>query len=82
MLDGQLQMTRDDGKHWTNLTANISGLFPKMTVDSIEPSKYAAGTCYVAFDGHQVDNRDPWLYKTTDFGKPGRRSPMGFRLRN
>lgn len=67
--DGQLQMTRDDGKHWSNLTANIPGLFPKMTVDSIEPSRYAAGTCYVAFDGHQVDNRDPWLYKTTDYGK-------------
>ncbi|MFC5864873.1 WD40/YVTN/BNR-like repeat-containing protein [Acidicapsa dinghuensis] len=67
--DGQVQMTRDGGTHWTNLTANIPGLPPKMTVDSIEPSKYAAGTCYVAFDGHQVDIRDPYLYKTTDYGK-------------
>jgi photosystem II stability/assembly factor-like uncharacterized protein len=67
--DGQVQMTRDDGAHWTNLTANIPGLPPKMTVDSIEPSKYAAGTCYVAFDGHQVDIFDPYLYKTTDYGK-------------
>ncbi len=67
--DGQVQMTRDGGEHWTNLTANIQGLPPKMTVDSIEPSKYAPGTCYVAFDGHQVDIRDPYLYKTTDFGK-------------
>jgi hypothetical protein len=67
--DGQLQMTRDGGQHWTNLTANLPGLPPKMTVDSIEPSKYAAGTCYVAFDGHQVDIFDPYLYKTTDYGK-------------
>ena len=67
--DGQLQMTRDNGAHWTNLTANIPGLPPKMTVDSIEPSKYDAGTCYVAFDGHQVDVFDPYLYKTTDYGK-------------
>lgn len=67
--DGQVQMTRDDGAHWTNLTANFPGLPPKMTVDSIEPSKYAAGTCYVAFDGHQVDIFDPYLYKTTDYGK-------------
>ncbi len=67
--DGQVQMTRDGGEHWTNLTANIKGLPPKMTVDSVEPSKYAAGTCYVAFDGHQVDIRDPYLYKTADFGK-------------
>ncbi len=67
--DGQVQMTRDGGKHWTNLTANIPGLPPKMTVDSIEPSKYAAGTCYVAFDGHQVDVFDPYLYKTNDYGR-------------
>jgi photosystem II stability/assembly factor-like uncharacterized protein len=67
--DGQVQMTRDGGAHWANLTSNIPGLPAKMTVDSIEPSKYAAGTCYVAFDGHQVDVRDPYLYKTTDFGK-------------
>ncbi len=67
--DGQVQITRDDGAHWTNLTANIPGLPPKMTVDSIEPSKYAAGTCYIAFDGHQVDIFDPYLYKTTDYGK-------------
>ena len=62
-------MTRDGGQHWTNITANIPGLPLKMTVDSIEPSKYAAGTSYVAFDGHQVDIRDPHLYKTTDYGK-------------
>ncbi len=67
--DGQVQMTRDGGQHWTNLTANFPGLPPKMTVDSIEPSKYDAGTCYVAFDGHQVDIFDPYLYKTTDYGK-------------
>jgi photosystem II stability/assembly factor-like uncharacterized protein len=67
--DGQLQVTRDDGKTWTNVTSHISGLPPKMTVSSIEPSKYAAGTCYVAYDGHQVNIRDPYLYKTADFGK-------------
>ncbi|HKT46749.1 MAG TPA: hypothetical protein VJP87_04430 [Candidatus Acidoferrales bacterium] len=67
--DGKLQVTRDDGKHWSDVTSNIPGLPAKMTVSSIEPSKHAAGTCYVAFDGHQVNIRDPYLYKTTDFGK-------------
>ena len=67
--DGQVQVTRDGGAHWTNVTANMPGLFPKMTVNSIEPSRYDAGTCYVALDGHQVNNFDPWLYKTTDYGK-------------
>jgi hypothetical protein len=67
--DGQVQVTRDHGKTWTNVTKNIPNLPDNMTVGSIEPSKYAAGTCYVAFDGHQVGVFDPHLYKTTDFGK-------------
>ncbi|MEO8727037.1 MAG: hypothetical protein ABI383_13060, partial [Acidobacteriaceae bacterium] len=75
--DGLVQMTRDGGKTWTNLTKNMPGLPPKMTVDAIEPSKYAAGTCYVAFDGHQVGVYDPYLYKTTDFGKTWTRITNG-----
>ncbi len=67
--DGQLQVTRDGGKNWSNVTSHIPNLPAKMTVESVEPSKYAAGTCYVAFDGHQVGIFDPYLYKTTDFGK-------------
>ncbi len=66
--DGQVQMTRDGGAHWTNVTHNIPALPAKMTVVSVDPSKYSAGTCYIAFDGHQVNVRDPYLYKTTDFG--------------
>lgn len=75
--DGLVQMTRDGGTHWTNLTTNIPDLPAKMTVDSIEPSKYAAGTCYVAFDGHQVGIFDPYLYKTTDYGKTWTRITNG-----
>jgi photosystem II stability/assembly factor-like uncharacterized protein len=75
--DGQVQMTRDGGAHWNNLTANIPDLPAKMTVDSIEPSKYAAGTCYVALDGHQVNVFDPYLYKTSDYGKTWTRITNG-----
>jgi len=67
--DGVVQVTRDGGKHWTNVTGGIPKLPPKGTVDSVEPSRFDAGTCYVAVDLHQVDNRDPFLYKTTDYGK-------------
>jgi hypothetical protein len=38
-------------------------------VSNIEPSRYAAGTAYIAVDFHQVNNRDPFIYKTKDFGK-------------
>jgi hypothetical protein len=40
-----------------------------MTVSNVEPSRYDAGTCYISVDGHQVNNRDPWILKTTDFGQ-------------
>jgi photosystem II stability/assembly factor-like uncharacterized protein len=67
--DGQVQVTRDAGQHWTNVTAPIPGLPPKGTVSSVEPSRFDPGTCYIAVDLHQLDNRDPFLYKTTDYGE-------------
>ena len=42
---------------------------PWGTVGSIEPSRYDAATAYLAIDFHQVDNRDPFVYRTTDFGE-------------
>lgn len=67
--DGVVQVTRDGGQHWSNVTPKAAGFPPKGTVGSVDPSRFDAGTCYVAFDLHQVDNRDPFLFKTTDYGK-------------
>ena len=67
--DGLVQVTRDGGEHWTNVTPQIPGLPPKGTVGSVEPSRFDPGTCYITVDLHQVDNRDPFLYKTTDYGR-------------
>jgi photosystem II stability/assembly factor-like uncharacterized protein len=67
--DGLVQLTRDGGKNWTNVTKNIPDLPKWGTVSNIEPSRYAAGTAYIAVDFHQVNNRDPFIYKTKDFGK-------------
>lgn len=70
--DGQVQVTRDNGKTWTNVTGNIPNLPPWGTVGNIEPSRYDAGTAYLTVDLHQVNNRDPFVYKTTDLGKTWR----------
>ena len=70
--DGQVQLTRDNGKTWTNVTKNIPNLPPWGTVGNIEPSRYDAGTAYLTVDLHQVNNRDPFVYKTTDYGKTWR----------
>ncbi len=67
--DGQVWYTKDDAANWTNVTKSISGLPPWGTIASIAPSTFDAGTAYVAVDFHLMDNRDPFIYKTTDFGK-------------
>jgi photosystem II stability/assembly factor-like uncharacterized protein len=67
--DGLVQLTRDGGKNWTNVTKNIPDLPPWGTVSNIEPSRYAAGTAYLTVDFHQVNNRDPFIYKTNDYGQ-------------
>jgi photosystem II stability/assembly factor-like uncharacterized protein len=67
--DGLVQLTRDGGKNWTNVTANIPGIPTWGSVRHVEPSRYDAGSAYIIVDAHQENNRDPWVYKTTDFGK-------------
>ncbi len=67
--DGQVQVTRDGGKNWTNVTKNLPN-FPEWgTVDNIEASRHDAGTAYLTVDGHQVNFRDPFVYKTADYGR-------------
>jgi photosystem II stability/assembly factor-like uncharacterized protein len=66
--DGLVQLTRDAGKTWTNVTKNIPNLPQFGTVSSIEASRYDNGTAYITVDFHQVNNRDPFVYKTTDYG--------------
>jgi uncharacterized membrane protein YgcG len=67
--DGLVQLTRDGGKNWTDVTKNIPNMLAWGTVSNIEASRYDAGTAYITVDGHQVNNRDPFVYKTTDYGK-------------
>jgi photosystem II stability/assembly factor-like uncharacterized protein len=66
--DGLLWSTRDGGKTWTDLTANV-GLGGPRYVATIEPSRYADGRVYVSFDGHRSDVDDPLIYASDDFGK-------------
>ena len=67
--DGKVWYTQDGAANWTDVTKNISGLPAWGTVSSIAPSNFDAGTVYIAVDFHLMDNRDPFIYKTTDFGK-------------
>ena len=67
--DGNLQLTRDGGKSWTNLVRNVKGLPPSSWVSWVEASKHDAGTAYAAFDRHTLGDMNPWVYRTADFGR-------------
>ncbi|MEE9563198.1 MAG: sialidase [Thermoanaerobaculia bacterium] len=66
--DGQVQVTRDGGENWTNVTTNLPNLPSRGTVSNIEPSRHSAGTAYLTVDRHQLGDSEPYVYKTTDYG--------------
>jgi photosystem II stability/assembly factor-like uncharacterized protein len=66
--DGNVQLTRDGGKSWKNLVANIKGLPKNAWVSSIEAGHFDAGTAYATFDVHTFGDMRPYVYKTSDFG--------------
>ncbi|HKP47410.1 MAG TPA: hypothetical protein VJT50_12495, partial [Pyrinomonadaceae bacterium] len=67
--DGNVQVTRDGGKTWTNVTANIQGLPKNAWVSSVEPGHFDQGTAYATFDVHTFGDMRPYVYKTSDFGQ-------------
>ena len=65
--DGLVQLTRDAGQHWENVTPKA---MPEWgTVSMIEASSRDAGTAYLAVERHKSDDFAPYVFKTTDFGK-------------
>ena len=67
--DGNLQITKDGGKTWTNVVANVSGLPANTWVSYVYPSRFDRGMCYVTFDGHMTGDMKPYLFKTMDYGQ-------------
>jgi photosystem II stability/assembly factor-like uncharacterized protein len=67
--DGNLLVTRDGGKAWTNVVRDIAGLPKNSWVSWVQASNFDAGTAYAAFDRHTFGDMEPYLYRTRDFGK-------------
>jgi len=66
--DGNLQVSRDGGRSWTNVRANVPGVPAGTWVRQVEASRTSAGTVYAAFDGHQSDDFSNYLFRSSDFG--------------
>ena len=67
--DGNIQLTRDGGKNWTNVIGNVPGLPKNSWVNWVQASNFNPGTAYAAFDRHTFGDMAPYVFKTTDFGK-------------
>ena len=65
--DGLIQITRDEGKSWTNVTPKDLAEWSRISL--VEASPHDAGTAYVAVDRHQQDDLAPYIYRTSDYGK-------------
>jgi len=73
--DGLVQLTRDGGKNWQNVTPK--GMPEWIQVNSIDVSPHDKGTAYVAATMYKWDDFRPYLYKTNDYGKTWTRIDSG-----
>jgi len=67
--DGNVQVTRDGGKKWTNVAGNVQGIGKDSWVSWVEASRYSESTAYATFDCHMTGDMKPHVYKTTDYGQ-------------
>jgi photosystem II stability/assembly factor-like uncharacterized protein len=67
--DGQVQLTQDGGKTWTNVSATMTGAPKNGWISQIQASKYSAGEAFVVLNNYRQFDYKPYLFRTRDFGK-------------
>ncbi|MDZ4807325.1 MAG: hypothetical protein SGI96_03560 [Bacteroidota bacterium] len=67
--DGNVQLTTDDGKTWTNFRGKIPGLPNGCWIPQIKASKHNAGEVFVVANDYRRGDFKPYIFRTTDFGK-------------
>jgi photosystem II stability/assembly factor-like uncharacterized protein len=66
--DGNLQVSRNGGETWTEVSRNVGGVADGTYVSRIAASFRAAGTAYATFDAHRDGDFRPYVFRTEDFG--------------
>lgn len=67
--DGQVQLTRDGGQTWSNLTENINELPKEAWIARIHASRYDKKTAWLVVNNYRKGDFKPYLFKTSDYGK-------------
>jgi len=67
--DGTVSMSKDNGATWQNITKNLPG-FPAghAFVSEVVPSRFESGTVYITVDNHRLNDYEPYIWASTDFG--------------
>jgi photosystem II stability/assembly factor-like uncharacterized protein len=65
--DGHIQLSADDGGHWQNVTPDTISSWSRVTM--IEASHFDVSTAYASVDRHQLQDLDPYIYRTRDKGR-------------
>ncbi|MDB9929956.1 glycosyl hydrolase [Cyclobacteriaceae bacterium] len=73
--DGKVHITRNGGKKWVDITPKGLPKFSRVSI--IEESKFKPGTLYLAANRYQTDDREPYVFKTNDFGKTWKKITIG-----
>ncbi|UII74454.1 glycosyl hydrolase [Flagellimonas sp. HMM57] len=73
--DGKIHITRDGGKNWEDITPEGLPKFSRVSI--IDESKHRPGTLFVAANRYQVDDRQPYVFKTHDYGKTWKKITNG-----
>jgi photosystem II stability/assembly factor-like uncharacterized protein len=75
--DGNVQMSQDNGKTWTNVVSHMQGAPKGAYISRIEPSHFNAGTAYITIDNHRSADYNIYIYRTTNFGDSFQRINSG-----
>jgi photosystem II stability/assembly factor-like uncharacterized protein len=67
--DGNLQLTTNSGRTWTNLVKNIAGLPANSWVTCVEASRFDPAVAYATFDRHTFGDMNAWVYRTSNYGR-------------
>lgn len=67
--DGNVSMTRDGGRTWTNITNRLPGFPAKAFVSEVAPSRFNAGTVYITVDNHRENDFRTYIWASDDFGQ-------------
>ena len=67
--DGQVQMTRDGGGTWENVTKNIKGLPANCWIQQLRTNRYNRGEVFVVANNYRMGDFGVYIYRTTDYGK-------------